>query len=101
MSSRRPRRLSEYLRAARFRKLLIITPALVFAAATWLALKQQPRLYEASTLITVESKSSDATDTSRRLAALQQQLTDRARLAALIDKPGLFDEARTTGASQD
>ena len=101
MSSRRPRTLSEYLRAARFRKLLIITTALVFAAAAWLAFRRQPNLYEASTLITLESKNGEANDTSRRLATIQQQLTNRARLEAIVEQPGLFDEARTKGASKE
>jgi Uncharacterized protein involved in exopolysaccharide biosynthesis len=89
------------LRATRFRKLLIITTALVFAAAAWLALKRQPNLYEASTLVTLESKNGEANDISRRLAAIQQQLTSRARLEAIVEQPGLFDEARTRGASKD
>jgi uncharacterized protein involved in exopolysaccharide biosynthesis len=101
MSSRRPRTLTEYLRAARFRKLLIITSALVFAAAAWLALKRQPNLYEAATIVSIESKSGETNDTSRRLAAIQKQLTSRARLEAIGEKPGLFDEARTKGASKD
>jgi len=101
MSSRRPRRLSEYLRAARFRKLFIIMTALVFAAAAWLALKRQPDLYEASTLVTIESKSGQAIDASRRLATFQQQLISRARLEAIIEKPGLVDETIAKGASQD
>jgi succinoglycan biosynthesis transport protein ExoP len=101
MSSRRPRTLSDYLRAVRFRKLLIITTALVVAAAAWLALRRQPNLYEASTLVTLESKSGEANDTSRRLATMQQQLTSRARLEAIVEKPGLFDEAITKGASKE
>ena len=100
MSSRRPRTLSEYLRAARFRKLLIITTALVFAAAAWLALRRQPNLYEASTLVILESKNGEANDTSRRLATIQPQLIGRARLEAIVEQPGLFDEARTRGASK-
>jgi hypothetical protein len=64
MSSRRPRTLSEYLRATRSRKLLIVTTALVFAAAAWLALKRQPNLYEASAIVSAESKSGD--DAARR-----------------------------------
>jgi uncharacterized protein involved in exopolysaccharide biosynthesis len=101
MSSRRPRRFSEYLRAAGFRKLFIIMTALVFAAAAWLALQRQPRLYEASTLLNIESKSDQATDASRRLAAIEQQLTSRARLEAPIEKPGLVDETTASGARQD
>src|SRR5205085_2203179 len=87
MSSRRPRTLSEYLRAARFRKLLIITTALVFAAAAWLALRRQPNLYEASAVITMESGSGEAADASRRISALQQQLASPARLEALAALP--------------
>jgi uncharacterized protein involved in exopolysaccharide biosynthesis len=63
------------LRAARYRKWLIITTALVFAAAAWLALKRLPNLYEASALINVESKSADA---ARHVNAIQQQLASRA-----------------------
>jgi uncharacterized protein involved in exopolysaccharide biosynthesis len=99
MSSRRPRRVSEYLRAARPRKGFVIMTALVFAAAAWLALKRQPYLYEAATLLAGESKSDQANETGRRLAAIQQQLTSRARLEALVEKPGLFDETTAGGAS--
>jgi capsular polysaccharide biosynthesis protein len=69
------------LRATRYRKLLIVTTALVFAAAAWLALKRLPNLYEASTLINVESKSAEADDAARRVNAIQQQLTNRATQA--------------------
>jgi len=78
MSSPRPRTLTDYLRAARYRKLLIVTTALVFAAAAWLALKRLPNLYEASALINVESKGAEAGDAARRVNAIQQQLTNRA-----------------------
>jgi uncharacterized protein involved in exopolysaccharide biosynthesis len=101
MTSRRPRTLSEYLRAARYRKLLIITTALVFAAAAWLALQRQPNLYAASTIISIETKSGEATDTSRRLTAIQQQLSSRARLEAFIEKSGVFDEAGAISVSKD
>lgn len=94
MSSRRPRTLSEYWRAAGFRKPLIITTALVFAAAAGLALKRQPDLYEASATLVLEAKSGEAADLPRRLATLEQQLTDRTRLDALVDKLGLSDKAK-------
>lgn len=97
MSFGRPRTLSEYLRVARLRKLLVITTALVFAAAAGLALKRQPNLYEAATTITVEAKASEAADPSRRLTSLQQQLIARPRLEALGDKLGLFTEADGRG----
>jgi uncharacterized protein involved in exopolysaccharide biosynthesis len=89
------------LRAAAYGKLFVITTALVFAAAAWLALKRQPNLYEASTLIAIESKSGAANDMARRLSALQQQLTSRARLEAVIEKLGLLDKADTAGTSKE
>jgi capsular polysaccharide biosynthesis protein len=101
MSSRRPHTFSEYLSAARFHTLLIITTAIVFAVAAGLALKRQANVYEASTTIAVESKNGETADPARRLASLQQQLTNRARLEALIAKPGLFDEAKTDGAVKE
>ena len=61
MSSRRSRTLGDYLCAASLRKLLMITTALVLAAAG-LALKWHPNLYEASTVITIEAKRGEATD---------------------------------------
>ena len=96
MSSRRPRTSSDYLRAAGSRKLLVVTTALVFAAAAWLALQRQPNLYEASTVLAVESRSGEANDPSRRLAAMQQQLTSPARLEALVEKLRLLDRAENT-----
>ncbi|MFL6212912.1 MAG: GumC family protein [Blastocatellia bacterium] len=101
MSSPRPRTFSDYLRTARYRKLFIITTALVFAAAAWLALKRVPNLYEASAIITIESKNSEAGDAAHRVNAIQQQLTSRARVESLIEKPGLFDQTGTQGASKD
>ncbi|MFL6274416.1 MAG: hypothetical protein ACJ74G_04330 [Blastocatellia bacterium] len=100
MSFGRPRTLSEYLRAARLRKLLVITTALVFAAAAGLALKRQSNLYEAATTITVEAKASEAADPSRRLTSIQQQLIARPRLEALSDKLGLFNEADGRGKDE-
>ena len=99
MSFGRPRTLSEYLRAARLRKLLVVTTALVFAAAAGLALKRQPNLYEAATTITVDAKAGEVADPSRRLTSLQQQLIARPRLEAFGDKLGLFTGA--DGRSKD
>jgi uncharacterized protein involved in exopolysaccharide biosynthesis len=92
MSSLRPRTFSDYLRAARCRKLFIITTALVFAAAAWLALRRLPILYEASAIINVDSKSGDTSDTARRVNAIQQQLTSRA-----IQSNGRVSEAGANG----
>ncbi|HJQ23218.1 MAG TPA: hypothetical protein VKA60_04835 [Blastocatellia bacterium] len=86
MRSRRPHTLSEYVRAARVRKLLVLTTALVFAAAAYLALKRQPQLYEAATVIAIETKSNEAADASRRLAAAQSQLT--AQWAVRVSEQG-------------
>ncbi|HEY9231257.1 MAG TPA: hypothetical protein VIS78_03905, partial [Blastocatellia bacterium] len=99
MRSRRPHTLSEYLRAARLRKLLVLTTALVFAAATYLALKRQPSMYEAATVVAIETRGNEVADTSHRLAAIQSQLIARARIEAISNKLGLFDEAAS--ASKD
>jgi uncharacterized protein involved in exopolysaccharide biosynthesis len=100
MSSRRPRTSGDYLRAAGSRKLLIVTTALVFAAAAWLALKRQPNLYEASTVLALESRGGEANDPSHRLATIQQQLTSPARLEAVVEKLRLVDRAKNTDKDQ-
>src|SRR6185369_2494698 len=98
MNSLRPRTLTDYLRAARRRKFVIIVTAIVFAAAAFVAVKQLPSVYESSVSFIVEQPGGEtAIDPARRLAALQQQIS-RARLESIISKYGLFKEAAESGA---
>jgi protein tyrosine kinase modulator len=102
MNSLRPRTLADYFRAARRRRFLIIATAIVFAAAAFIAAKRLPSVYEASAFIIAEAQESETiADPSRRLAALEQQLATRARLASVISKYGLFKEASERGARMD
>ena len=98
MNSLRPRTLTDYLRAARRRKFVIIVTSIVFAAAAFVAVKQLPSVYESSVSFIVEQPGSEpAIDPARRLAALQQQIS-RARLESIISKYGLFKEAAESSA---
>jgi capsular polysaccharide biosynthesis protein len=98
MNSLRPRTLTDYLRAARRRKFVIIVTAIIFAAAAFVAVKQLPSVYESSVSFIVEQPGSEtAIDPARRLAALQQQIS-RARLESIISKYDLFKEAAESGA---
>ena len=56
-------------------------------------------MYEAATVVAIETRGNEVADTSHRLAAIQSQLTARARIEAISNKLGLFDEAAS--ASKD
>jgi uncharacterized protein involved in exopolysaccharide biosynthesis len=87
-----PRSLTDYLRAARRRSLVILATAIVFAVAAFFAAKRLPNLYQSSASITVESATNEsASDSSRRLAAIQQRLASRELLDAVIANSGLLD----------
>jgi len=102
MNSLRPRTLTDYFSAARRHKFVIIATALVFGVAAFIAVKRLPSVYESSASITVESQASDpAIDPARRLAIIEQQVTNRARLESVITKSGLFKEAIEQGARTD
>src|SRR5436853_7888807 len=91
MSSIRPRTLTDYVKAARRRKLLIAGPALIVIIASYIAIRQIPNIYETSTFRIVESRHRDsanehsAIDVSRRLATIRQNETSRPRPEGLID----------------
>lgn len=100
MNSPRPRTLNDYFRAARRRKFVVVTAAIVFGAAAFIAIYRLPSVYESS--ITVESVTSDsAVDPARRLAAIEQHVTNRTRLESVITKSGLFKETFEQGARLD
>ena len=102
MNSLRPRTLTDYLRAARRRKFVIIATAIVFAAAAFIAVKRLPSVYESCVSVVVESPGGEnAIDPSRRLAAIEQQLASRARLESIINKHGLFKAETERGARTD
>jgi uncharacterized protein involved in exopolysaccharide biosynthesis len=102
MNSLRPRTLADYFSAARRHKFVIIATAIVFGAAAFIAVKRLPSVYESSVSVTVESQANDsAIDPARRLAATEQQVTNRTRLESIITKSGLFKEAIEQGARTD
>jgi uncharacterized protein involved in exopolysaccharide biosynthesis len=93
MSSPRPRTLNDYFSAARRHKFVIIATAIVFGAAAFIAVKRLPSVYESVVSISVESVTGDpAIDPARRLAAVEQQVMNRARLESIITKSGLFEQ---------
>ena len=99
MNSQRARTLTDYIRAARRRKSFVILTALVFIIAAHLSLKRVAKVYESSVSLTIEA--GDTADPSRRLNALQQQVTNRARLEAAIAKNNLFKQELEKGARID
>ncbi|MGA9769226.1 MAG: hypothetical protein WBV94_09315 [Blastocatellia bacterium] len=97
MSSPRPRTLTDYFSAARRHQFVIVAVALVFGAAAFIAVKRLPSEYESSVSISVESATGDpAIDSARRLASVEQQVLNRARLENIITKSGLFTEQTAT-----
>ena len=107
MNSIRPRTLTDYVKAARRRKLLIAGPALIVIIASFIAIRQIPNIYESSTFIIVESPQSDSAnehspiDVSRRLATIRQQVTSRTRLEGLIDTHALYSDLKELGEPAD
>jgi polysaccharide biosynthesis transport protein len=99
MNSQRARTLTDYVRAARRRKSFIILTALVFIIAAHLSLKRVASIYESHATFIIETLS--ATDPSRRVNALQQQVTNRARLEAVIAKHELFKQEIEKGTRVD
>jgi capsular polysaccharide biosynthesis protein len=99
MNSPRPRTLTDYIRAARRRKSIIIITALVFSIAAGIALKRVANTYESSASIIIETPS--PADPSRRANALQQRITNHARLEAIITRHDLFKQETEKGARVD
>lgn len=98
MNSLRPRTLTDYFRAARRRKFVILATAIVFAAAAFIAIKRLPNVYESHFFVTVVSPISEtAIDPARKLAALEQRLANPAQLESIIKKHDLFKEATERG----
>lgn len=98
MNSPRPRTFTDYIHAARRRKSIIILTALVFIIAAGLALEQTANTYEASVSIIIEPPPDDLL---RRVSALRQQVTDHARLEAIITEHDLFKPEIEKGARID
>src|SRR5260370_36401125 len=97
MTSFRPRTLIDYVGCVKRRKLLIAATTLAVIAASAVAIKRLPNIYESSTFILVdwpgsEMVSSDRpnSDLQHRLATVRQQVTSRTRLETLINKHGLY-----------
>ena len=106
MDSIRPRTLSEYLKLARSRKALIVVPALIFIAASIIAIERLPNSYQSSTFILVSSPQGDGTsdhsaDLPHRLATVRQQVTSRSRLEELIAKFNLYPDQVNRGEPID
>ncbi|MGH9764335.1 MAG: hypothetical protein ACREDR_35640, partial [Blastocatellia bacterium] len=106
MDSFRPRSFFEYLELARKRKALILLPALIFSAASAIAVNRLPNIYQSSTFIVVDSPQDSSgarapIDLPRRLATVKQQVTTRSGLGALIDKYHLYNDLRNKKALVD
>lgn len=88
---------------ARRHALVIVIPAIIVVVASAIAIKQLPDLYESSARVTIEPAAGGAAqlDPSRRLGALRQQITSRARLEELISKHNLYPALKNSGASAD
>ncbi|HEU4391790.1 MAG TPA: hypothetical protein VFV34_28650, partial [Blastocatellia bacterium] len=94
--------------ALRRRKLLITSAALAVLAASFVAIKRIPNVYESSTFIIVESAAPvDGTsdgphvDLQRRLTTVREQVTSRSRLDALIAKHDLYRDLRSGAGTND
>jgi hypothetical protein len=82
---------------------VIIIPAIIVVVASAIAIKQLPNLYESSARVIIEPAAGGASplDPSRRLGALRQQITNRARLEELISKHNLYPALKNSGATAD
>ena len=99
MNSPAPRTLTEYVRAARRRKSIILLTALIFTFAAGLSLRRMANTYESTAHIIVETPFS--IDPARRANALEQQLADRTRLEAIINANDLFKQDLEEGTRMD
>lgn len=99
MNSPRPRTLTDYVRAARRHKSIVVVTAIVFGIAAGLALKRVPDTYESSATIIIETPS--PVEPGRRANALRQQARDFARLEAIIVRRGLFKQEVEKGERID
>jgi capsular polysaccharide biosynthesis protein len=99
MNSNRPRTLTDYIRAARRRKSIIILTAVVFIFAAGLSLKRAANAYESTASIIIEMPSS--IDPARRVKVLEQQVTNRARLEAIVTGNDAFKREIEKGARMD
>jgi uncharacterized protein involved in exopolysaccharide biosynthesis len=81
MYSPQRRRLRNYYRAARRRKLAVIAPAIVLALAAATALKKLPNLYESSAKVKIAGEK----DPGKDLNQLRQQINDSDFLARITN----------------
>jgi capsular polysaccharide biosynthesis protein len=103
MISPRPHSPVRFIHIARRHALLIVISAIVVTVASAIAIKQLPDLYESSASVTIDMPTGETVqiEPSRRLAALRQQITNRARLEELISKHDLYRDLKSSGVSQD
>lgn len=105
MDSIRPRNLIDYLQLAGRRKMLIIVPALIFTAASVVAIRRLHNVYQSSTFIIVDSPQNSGSTTQidlpHRLATVKQQVTTRSNLVDLIQKYHLYPEQVNKNAPMD
>lgn len=87
-SSRRPRSLADYFRAARRQKLVLFAPALILAIATGIALAKLPKLYKSSAVLAMSIKSGQS-DPASRLGELREQITGREVLETFVNNQTL------------
>src|SRR5262245_56212153 len=94
MESLRPRRLTEFLGILWKRKKLLLLMSFVMLIATLIVIRRVPSIYESRALVIVNLRSDAESATEmNRFATLQQKLTSRETLAALIRKHNLYPKA--------
>jgi len=97
MESLRPRQSTEFIGIMWRRKKLLLLMALVMLIATLVVIRRIPSQYESSALVVVNLRSDpEGSSEMTRFATLQQGLTSRDTLAALIRKHGLYPKMQST-----
>lgn len=84
MTARRPRKLADYVSAARRRQFALLIPMLILAFAAGAALREQPNLYESSARLLLQSHG--GLDLSGRIDEFRRHITTRDALEAIASK---------------
>lgn len=99
----------EFLRIAWNRKWLIVLPALVAGASTFVVTSMMPNRYRSTTTVLVVPqrvptsyvRSTVTAGVSERLQTIQQQILSRTRLEQIIEEFNLYPEERKTMIMED
>jgi polysaccharide chain length determinant protein (PEP-CTERM system associated) len=98
----RPMTPEDYLKILRRRIWVIVIPAVVVCAATYLVSLKIPNRYTSQTLVLVEGqrvpdsivRTMVTGDLNARLASMQEQIMSRTRLQPIVERFGLFSDSR-------